>query len=75
MSAQCDPVLTLGPQLGDRVRFIPSANFDRIGGFPEILKAEVTGTIVFIHQEHRWYRVKYIMGSRSGCIGYECFKY
>lgn len=37
--------------------------------------APVIGTVVQIHEAKRWYRVAYQMGSKPGCIGYECFKY
>lgn len=33
---------------------------------------EVTGTVIFIHWPHRYYRVEY---ESAGCIGHECFKF
>ncbi len=73
---QRDPILPAqGPRIGDKVRFIPSCNYDNSAGFGGILMTPVTGTIVQIHADHRWYRVEYIMGDNPGCIGYECFKY
>ena len=60
-------------ELGDRIRFRPSA-FARTrgedGGYE--IPVEVTGTVIQIHEEHRWYRVEFQM---SGCIGHECFKF
>ena len=46
-------------ELGDKIRFKPAANHDKSAGFGEILGVEVTGTVVSIHAEHRWYRVAY----------------
>ena len=62
-------------EIGDKVRFIPAANFDHSAGFGDILRKEVTGTVVQIHEARRWYRVEFIMGDRPGCIGHECFKF
>lgn len=36
------------------------------------MKREITGTVIQIHEEHRWYRVEYEL---PGCIGHECFKF
>lgn len=33
----------------------------------------VTGTIVYINEAHRYFRVRYC--TESGCIGHECFKF
>ena len=54
------------------VKFKPCANVDKSSGFGEVLGVEVTGVIVQIHAEHRWYRAAYetAQGTR-----YECFKY
>ncbi len=62
-------------ELGEKVRFVPAANLDHSAGFPETLQIEVAGTVVQIHEEHRWYRVKYTLGTRPDCIGFECFKF
>ena len=62
-------------QIGVMVRFIPAANYDHSAGFYDILMREITGTVVQIHDAHRWYRVEYIMGTKPGCIGHECFKF
>lgn len=60
------------PEIGDKIRFVPAANYDHSAGFADILMREVTGTIVQIHEEHRWFRCEYARGERTG---YECFKY
>ena len=64
-----------GPEIGDKIRFVPSANTDHSAGFTGTLRAEVTGTVIQIHEEHRWYRVEYTLGTEPGCIGHECFKF
>ena len=60
-------------EIGDEIRFRPAA-FARTrgedGGYE--IPIEVTGTVIQIHEEHRWYRVEYTM---PGCIGRECFKF
>lgn len=60
------------PEIGDKIRFIPCANTDHSAGFGEVLLTEITGTIVQIHAEHRWFRCAY---ERGGVQGFECFKY
>ena len=60
------------PEPGDKFRFIPCANYDHSAGFGEILLREITGTIVEVSAERRWFRVEYQRGS---VIGYECFKF
>lgn len=60
------------PEVGDKFRFTPSANYDHSAGFAQILMRELTGTIVEINAERRWFRVEYMRGS---VIGYECFKF
>lgn len=59
-------------EVGDRWRFIPAANYDHSAGFAEILMREITGTVVEVNEEHRWFRVQY---TRGGATGYECFKF
>ena len=59
-------------EIGDKIRFKPAA-FYRTKEEPMFeIPVEVTGTVIQIHEEHRWYRVQYTM---PGCIGYECFKF
>ena len=60
------------PQVGDRHRFIPAANYDHSAGFAQILMKELSGVIVEVNEEHRWFRVEY---RRGEVTGYECFKY
>lgn len=60
------------PEVGDKIRFIPAANYDHSAGFGEILLRELTGTIIEVSAERRWFRVEYQRGS---VIGHECFKY
>ena len=60
------------PEVGDKLRFIPAANYDHSAGFGEILLREVTGTVVEVNSEHRWFRVAY---QRGEATGYECFKF
>lgn len=60
-------------EIGDKIRFRPAA-FARTRGddLGWEIPVEVTGTVIQIHEEHRWYRVEYTM---PGCIGRECFKF
>ena len=62
------------PQIGDKVRFIPEASFDHSAGFADILMQEVTGTVIQVNEQNRWYRVEY-QTNKPGCIGHETFKY
>ena len=61
-----------GPEIGDKVRFTPAANFNKSAGFCAELLPPVAGTVVQVNEAHRWYRVRYEV---SGCIRYETFKY
>ncbi len=64
------------PEIGSRVRFLPTAF---VGGEGKdkfkAMREKVTGTVVYVHPEHRWYRVEFEMGTRRPCIGHECFKF
>lgn len=60
------------PEVGDKWRFMPAANYDHSAGFGDVLRREVTGTVVEVNAEHRWFRVEYL---RGGVTGYECFKF
>lgn len=60
------------PEIGRAYTFIPAANYDHSAGFGEILLRELTGTIVEVNAEHRWFRVAYERGSLQG---FECFKF
>ena len=64
-------------EIGDKLRFTPSAFADvsedsrTHRDFGVVTK--VTGTVIQIHEGHRWYRVEYPLNAR--CIGHECFKF
>ena len=60
-------------QIGDKVRFRPSANTDHSAGFPDVLAVEVEGTVVYINEAHHWYRVRCDL---PGCsVFHECFPF
>ena len=46
-------------EIGDNYILIPAANTDHCSNFGEILRQPITGTVVQIHEEHRWYRASY----------------
>lgn len=54
------------------MRFIPAANFGKSAGFGADLLVEVTGRVVQVNEEHRWYRTAYEL---PGGTGHECFKF
>lgn len=63
------------PQIGDKIRFKPAAYFSGVANFGgSELDVWVTGTVVYINSEHRFFRCAYEKG-RPGCIGHECFKF
>ena len=73
---EAPPPRTASPEIGDRITFTPSA-FISIGGGPKytpdgMVPVKVTGTIVEVHEAHRWYRCEY---DCLGVILNECFKY
>jgi len=61
-------------EIGDLKTFAPHGfyNFEN----PQQMRAavKVTGTVVEIHQAHRWYRVRYQL-PEGGPYYYECFKF
>ena len=59
-------------EIGDIKRFKPAAYATGVAGFGADLNVTVTGTVVQIHEEHRWYRVIY---EHAYGTAYECFKY
>ena len=59
-------------EIGDKFRFIPTCNAENTNGFGEVLRVEVTGTVVQVHEEHRWYRARY--DTPQG-VQHETFKY
>ena len=60
-------------QTGDPVRFKPAAFFTNVAGFGTDLDVEVSGTVVQIHEEHRWYRAEY--RTPGGTVQHETFKF
>lgn len=54
------------------MRFKPAAFSTGVAGFGSDLNVRVDGTVIQVHEEHRWYRVEYKM---PGCIGHETFKF
>lgn len=59
--------------VGDRVRFKPAAFSCGVAGFGGELNVRVEGTVIRVHEDHRWYRVSWEYS--PGCTGYETFKY
>lgn len=61
-------------EIGDKIRFKPAAWLDNPEAYSFVTKQrEVTGTVCYINEPHRYYRVVYERA--PGCIGYECFKF
>lgn len=62
-------------EIGDKIRFTPAA-FSEINTEKsrEIfgVVTQVTGTVIQIHEEHRWYRVRYEL---AGTVQHETFKF
>lgn len=74
----CRPLPANNPdcpyQIGDKLRFTPTT-YSAAGGFGAQtldVQTTVTGRVILINGEHRFYRVEYKL---PGCIGHECFKY
>ena len=65
-------------EIGDKIRFKPSCyTYDQKGsgqgGQNRVeIGGEVTGTVVYIHKEHHWFRVAY--QGPGGSMQYECFQ-
>ena len=61
-------------KIGDEIRFRPAAFMQTPVGFAgEDVTVFVTGTVVLINEDHRYYRTEYTM---PGCRkGHECFKF
>lgn len=68
-----DPPQAEPPEIGSTLTFRPSA-FEGSGDIDGVLHQKVTGTVVYVNEAHRWYRVAY-QTNMPGCIGYEGFKY
>lgn len=66
-----------GPEIGDSCTFEPCAFTDKPHGVstdPQTTPhPKVTGRVIQIHRDHRWFRVEYD-GGRSGTL-HECFKF
>lgn len=66
-----------GPEIGDSYTFEPEAFTDKTSSSniptPVNPHPKVTGRVIQIHREHRWFRVEYD-GGRSGVL-HECFKF
>ena len=60
-------------EVGDKVRFVPSANKGASAGFGGELRVEVTATVIQVNDDHRWYRTAWEMC--PGCTGHETFKF
>lgn len=60
-------------EIGDRWTFVPCANLDHSAGFADVLQVQATGTVVQIHEEHRWFRVAWEI--QPGRVAWECFKF
>lgn len=65
------------PEAGDRKTWVPAAfQQEHTQGVQSIRPVEdpsVTGTVVYVHPEHRWYRVRFRLP--DGTPAYECFKF
>lgn len=59
-------------EIGDQVKFKPSAYGDSTIGFGGELNVEAVGTVKQISDAHRWYRVEY--EGPQGTL-HECFKF
>ena len=59
-------------EIGDKFRFVPCCGGIIAAGLSEELRREVTGTVVQIHEEYRWYRASY--ETPQGVL-HETFKY
>lgn len=62
------------PQVGDKTRFLPSGFLDSNTSFfgSSHIPTEVTGTVTYVNEAHRMYRVAF---SVNGYSMNECFKF
>lgn len=60
-------------EIGDTVRFKPSAYFSGTAGLGMDLDVVVEATVIQIHEEHRWYRTEW--RTAGGRILRESFKF
>lgn len=67
------------PEVGDKIKFIPTAYIDPGGGngtqaFKEAkMRSVVEGTVVEVNEKHRWYRLAY--QPEYDRLQHECFKF
>lgn len=59
-------------EVGDKFRFKPAPYVDSPKGFGAMLDVTVLGTVVQVHESHRWYRASY--DTPQG-VQHETFKY
>lgn len=56
----CDVTTAAPVEIGDKVRFNPFRGI-HISGFCSDKNTVVTGTVIEIHNEHRWFAVEYML--------------
>ena len=65
------------PEIGEERSFVPAAFTDVTAtkALPSLRDRglTVTGTVVQVHEAHRWCRVEYLLEGCGRC--YECFKF
>ena len=65
------------PEVGDRKTWIPAAfegeHQQGLRSLRPDAEAQVTGTVVYVNQAHRWYRVRFDLP--GGVPAFECFKF
>jgi len=66
------PLSSCPYEIDDQVKFKPAAYAESTASFGGALDVKVIGTVVQIHEAHRWYRAAYEtpQGTR-----HECFKF
>lgn len=65
------------PEIGEIKTFVPSSFLTENGGVSLLsirpdLEYQVTGTVVYINEQHRWCRVRYETAKGTA---FECFKF
>lgn len=61
------------PEIGEKIRFKPAAWMFHPEHYTVTCAGyEVTGTVVQINAEHRWFRVEFPCGNTTG---HECFRF
>lgn len=59
-------------EVGDKLRFRPTAYLASTSSYGSELDVEVTVTVERVHEQHRWYRARYDTPQGEA---YECFKF